>query len=185
MDTKITRVNMLTPLGGTTEDACLVQIYGPQLGRKLTQLRKSGKECRIYGYKRDLTSDVREGNLIFKPFSEAGFIDDLRTARGVVGGGGYTLMSEAVYLKKPMLSVPIGGQFEQVLNALYLQKLNYGMHAKALDGKVLGEFLDRVDGCAKSLEGFTQDGNTALLAKLDAVLRDAASLGKWDETTVS
>ena len=36
MDTKITRVNMLTPLGGTTEDACLVQIYGPQLGRKLT-----------------------------------------------------------------------------------------------------------------------------------------------------
>jgi uncharacterized protein (TIGR00661 family) len=151
----------------------------------IEELRKSGQECRIYGFKRDITSDVREGNLVFKPFSEAGFIDDLRTARGVVGGGGYTLMSEAVYLKKPMLSVPIGGQFEQVLNALYLQKLNYGMHAKALDGKVLGEFLERVDGCSKSLEGFSQDGNRVLLDKLDAVLRDAASLGKWDETTVS
>ncbi|MDP2273121.1 MAG: glycosyltransferase family protein [Archangium sp.] len=151
----------------------------------IEELRKSGIECRIYGFKRDITTDVREGNLIFKPFSEAGFIDDLRTARGVVGGGGYTLMSEAVYLRKPMLSVPIGGQFEQVLNALYLEKLNYGMHAKALDGPVLGEFLERVDGCAKSLESFKQEGNSVLLSKLDALLRDAASLGKWDETTVS
>ena len=152
----------------------------------IDELRRSGIECRIYGFKRDITGDVREGNLVFKPFSEAGFIDDLRTARGVVGGGGYTLMSEAVYLKKPMLSVPIGGQFEQVLNALYLQKLNYGMHAKALDGQVLGEFLERVDGCAKSLEGFTQDGNTVLLEKLDALLLEAAARkGKWDETTVS
>ena len=82
--------------------------------------------------------------------------------------------------------VPIGGQFEQVLNALYLQKLNYGMHAKALDGKVLGEFLERVDGCAKSLQGFSQDGNKVLLEKLDALLLEAAARkGKWDETTVS
>lgn len=151
----------------------------------IEELRKSGIECRIYGFRRDITSDVREDNLIFKPFSEAGFIDDLRTARGVVGGGGYTLMSEAVYLRKPMLSVPIGGQFEQVLNALYLQKLNYGMHAAALDGQVLGQFLERVDGCAKSLEGFTQDGNKVLLSKLDELLQQASSLGKWDETTVT
>lgn len=152
----------------------------------IEELRKSGRECRIYGYRRDLTSDVREGNLVFKPFSEAGFIDDLRTARGVVGGGGYTLMSEAVYLRKPMLSVPIGGQFEQVLNALYLQKLNYGMHAKALDGQVLGEFLERVDGCARSLEGYTQDGNRQLLDKLDQLLVEAAAKRgvAWDEVTV-
>jgi uncharacterized protein (TIGR00661 family) len=152
----------------------------------IEELRRSGIECRIYGFRRDITSDVREGNLIFKPFSEAGFIDDLRTARGVVGGGGYTLMSEAVYLRKPMLSVPIGGQFEQVMNALYLQQLNYGMHATALDGQVLGEFLEKVDGCAKSLRGYSQDGNRLLLEKLDAVLTEAKEKkGTWDEVTVS
>lgn len=149
----------------------------------IEELRKSGIECRIYGYRRDITSDVREGNLIFKPFSEAGFIDDLRTARGVVGGGGYTLMSEAVYLRKPMLSVPIGGQFEQVMNALYLQQLNYGVYARQLDGQVLGEFLEKVDGCAKSLEGYAQDGNKVLLGKLDTLLHDAKSRGRWDEMT--
>ncbi len=151
----------------------------------IEELRRSGIECRIYGFRRDLTEPVREGNLVFKPFSEAGFIDDLRTARGVVGGGGYTLMSEAVYLKKPMLSVPIGGQFEQVINALYLQQLDYGLHAPVLDGKVLGEFLERVDGCAKSLEGYQQDGNRLLLEKLDEQLALAAAKkgDTWDETS--
>ena len=32
----------------------------------------------------------------FRPFSEARFVDDLRTARAVVAGGGFTLMGEAL-----------------------------------------------------------------------------------------
>jgi uncharacterized protein (TIGR00661 family) len=147
------------------------------------ELRKSGMECRIYGYRRDMTSEVRDGNLVFKPFSEPGFIEDLRTARGVIGGGGYTLMSEAVALRKPMLSVPVAGQFEQVLNALYLQKLNYGMHAAELNAQVLGEFLERIEGCSKSLAAVAQDGNAELFEKLDALL-DQADGRKWDETTI-
>ena len=143
------------------------------------------RSARVYGFRRDLTEPLRDGNLTYKPFSEIGFIDDLRTARGVVGGGGYTLMSEAVYLHKPMLSVPVGGQFEQVLNALYLQKLNYGMYAQTLDGEVLGQFIERLDSCHQSLQGYQQDGNTALLNKLDELLKEAAVNGRWDETTVA
>ena len=40
--------------------------------------------------------------------ARTGFIDDLRTARGVIASGGFTLMGEAVYLRRPMLAVPIG-----------------------------------------------------------------------------
>jgi uncharacterized protein (TIGR00661 family) len=149
-------------------------------------LRKSGLPCRIYGFKRDLKEDLREGNLLFRPFSEAGFIDDLRTARAVVGGGGYTLMSEAVYLHKPMLSVPILGQFEQVLNALYLDRLNYGTFARALDEQALGAFLERLPSCEQSLATTSQAGNTVLLSKLDELLVQAKGRrGDWAETTVT
>ncbi len=135
--------------------------------------------------RRDIKADLREGNLLFRPFSEAGFIDDLRTARAVVAGGGYTLMSEAVYLHKPMLSVPIGGQFEQVLNALYLEKLGYGAHATDLAGDALPRFLEKVPDCAQALTGYVQDGNRVLLAALDAKLLEAqAQRGAWDEMTV-
>ena len=58
-------------------------------------LRRSGRECRIYGLRRDLAADVREGNLLWRPFAEATFVEDLRTARAVVSGGSFTLMSEA------------------------------------------------------------------------------------------
>ncbi len=148
-------------------------------------LKKTGLECRVYGFRRDLTADLREGTLLFRPFSEAGFIDDLRTARGVVGGGGYTLMSEAVYLRKPMLSVPVGGQFEQVLNGLYLEQLGYGKYVNEIDGAALDDFLARVPACAKALEGYSQDGNTVLLSALDRLLAEAVEKRQsWDEVSV-
>ncbi len=149
-------------------------------------LKQSGLPCRIYGMRRDLAADAVEGNLTYRPFSEAGFIDDLRTARAVVAGGGFTLMSEAVYLHKPMLSVPIAGQFEQVINALYLEQLGYGQYAKALDAASLGGFFERVPDCQKALASYAQDGNRVMLAALDAQL-EAAMKKKgqpWDETTL-
>ena len=63
----------------------------------------------------------------YRPFSETTFIDDLATCRAVIAGGGFTLMGEAVYLHKPMLAVPLAGQFEQILNGRYLEREGYGM----------------------------------------------------------
>jgi uncharacterized protein (TIGR00661 family) len=142
----------------------------------LDALKKSGLPCKVYGVRRGIQSDEVDANLTFRPFSEAGFIDDLRTARAVVAGGGYTLMSEAVYLGKPLLSLPVQGQFEQTLNALYLQQLGYGHHATVLDEKALSGFLADVPRCAEALKGYTQDGNRLMLEALDQQLALAVSL---------
>ena len=122
-------------------------------------LKRIGLPTRIYGLKRDLTADLVDGNLSYRPFSEARFVEDLRTARAVVAGGGFTLMSEAVYLHKPLLAVPVEGQFEQVLNALYLQKLHYGQYASTLTERALVNFLDSLRECDEALSGYAQDGN--------------------------
>src|SRR5256886_11731342 len=52
--------------------------------------------------------------IFYKPFSEPAFIEDLRTARGVIANGGFTLMGESVYLHKPLLAEPVAKQFEQI-----------------------------------------------------------------------
>jgi uncharacterized protein (TIGR00661 family) len=136
-------------------------------------LRAAGIECRIYGLRRDLTEDVRDGRLLLRPFSEAAFVEDLRTCRAVVSGGSFTLMSEAVYLHKPMLAVPVRKQFEQILNARYLQALGYGQAAEEITGEGLGAFLARLPDLERGLSGYAQDGNRALLAHLDAVIAEA------------
>jgi len=138
-------------------------------------LSRLGIPCRVYGLRRDLGADLVEGTLTYRPFGESRFIDDLRTARAVVAGGGFTLISEAVYLHKPILSVPVERQFEQVLNALYVQQLGYGAYARRLTEDALTGFLARLSGHEQALAAYAQDGNRIALEAVDEQLALAAS----------
>jgi uncharacterized protein (TIGR00661 family) len=137
-------------------------------------LAASGRECRVYGFRRGLAEEAVEGRLRYRPFSEAGFIEDLRTARAVVANGGFTLLSEAVYLHKPVLASPVKKQFEQVLNSRYVEAEGYGLAAEALDPARLSEFLERLPEFEGRLAGYAQDGNAELLGALDDLLALAA-----------
>ncbi len=144
----------------------------------LGTLQQLGFECRIYGMRRGLTHEVTEGNLRFLPFDERRFIEDLACARGVIAGGGFTLMGEAVYLKKPMLAVPVRGQFKQILNARYLTELGYGRHATSLeDPATVRGFIDAIPEHAEKLESYHQDGNRELSTFLDERLAELAPAG--------
>ncbi len=139
-------------------------------------LKKTRLPCRIYGMKRSITADVVDENLTYRPFSETGFIADLASARGVIAGGGFTLMGEAVYLHKPMLAVPLERQFEQVLNARYLEELGYGSFAESLDDpKTVLDFVEKIPSCEKALASYVQDGNAVLFREVDGLLDRAAS----------
>ncbi len=139
-------------------------------------LAKTGLECRIYGMRRNLKEEVVEGNLRYQPFSEDKFIDDLASSRAAIAGGGFTLMGEAVYLHKPMLAVPLARQFEQVLNARYLELEGYGRHAQTLDDpRTVLDFVDAIPACEAKLASYAQDGNAKILAALDEWLDKAAA----------
>lgn len=120
----------------------------------------------VYGAGRD----EEHGNVTLRAFSEEGFLDDLASARAVITGGGFSLMSEAIYLGKPILSVPIRNQFEQVLNALYLEKLGYGTWVRAIAPEAVAAFVERADSYADALARHRQDGNALILAALDGLL---------------
>jgi uncharacterized protein (TIGR00661 family) len=125
--------------------------------------------------RRDIDADVVDGSLTHRPFSEQTFIDDLASARAVVASAGFTLMGECVVMHKPLLAVPLSGQFEQVFNARYLAKLGYGAHAEAVDDASLQAFLARTAEYEQALSGYAHDGNRALLATLDELLDQAAA----------
>ena len=149
-------------------------------------LRASGRECRVYGFRRDLREDLVDGALRFRPFSEQRFVEDLRTAKAVVANGGFTLLSEAVYLHKPVLSSPVGKQFEQILNARYVEKEGYGLCAEELSRARLGEFLERLPEFGRNLAAFRQDGNRQILGALDRLLELAVEPGRdpFEDTVI-
>jgi len=139
-------------------------------------LKKTGLECRIFGMRRDLEEDQRDDNLVYRPFSESGFIDDVASARGVIAGGGFTLMGECVYLHKPMLSVPISGQFEQVLNGRYLTREGFGVMAPNLDDpRTVHAFVEKIPEFEANLSRYEQDGNSLLLGAVNEFFDRAAA----------
>ena len=154
-------------------DALLV--YG-RLGKAaLSALKRADVPCLVYGARDGLTRDEREDNLVFRPFSNQAFVDDLRSCRGVVASAGFSLMSEVVYLRKPMLAVPLAHQFEQELNARYLDRLGYGMRADTVDASALERFLGAMDEHAEALAGYEQNGNAEALAAIDHAIDEVLS----------
>jgi uncharacterized protein (TIGR00661 family) len=131
-------------------------------------LKASGVPCRVYGMRGGPEEDEIEGNLDHRPRSNEGFVEDLRTARAVVAGGGFSLLSEAVYLGKPVLSMPLHGQFEQLLNARYLEREGFGVCATEMSPEVLADFLGRMDEFEDALGGYEQEGNTVTLKTVEA-----------------
>ena len=73
------------------------------------------------------------GNITLKPFSNIPFKRDLIKCSGLITNGGFELPSEALFLGKPMLCKPLGGQPEQQHNVEILQELKYATICNKID----------------------------------------------------
>lgn len=110
------------------------------------------------------------GNVFWRAFSSDGFLKDFLSAKAVIGGAGFTLMTESIYSQKPMLALPFENQFEQILNANYLQGCGFGERAKEISTGVVRGFLSRLEDYRGRLSTLRHDGNQELLASVDAWL---------------
>ncbi len=152
----------------------------------LDQLKSFGRETfYVYGYNKDEI----DGNIHFKPFSKTGFLNDLASCKAVIATAGFTLMSEAFYLAKPYLAMPMEGQFEQQLNGVWLEQLAFGLNAPAISPDRIGRFLyelpDYGQGFKQHLEhyqdylsGKEKHVNYELCHKLDELLSNDLALLK-------
>jgi uncharacterized protein (TIGR00661 family) len=112
----------------------------------------------------------QEGNVLFKPPSMDGFLGDLASCQAIIANAGFSLVSEALYLGKPYLAVPVANQFEQIFNAYYLDKTGFGAWWKELNKERVESFLYNLPQYAENLRAYPRQGNAALLAKLDELI---------------
>ena len=137
----------------------------PDLVKLLRQVRASFV---AYGFGRE----GPEGNILFKKPSMPRFLADLTSCKAVVANAGFSLVSEALYLGKPYLAVPVRNQFEQTFNAYYLNKTGYGAWWRELNKERVESFLFNVPSFAENLAVYPREGNGALLKKLDELITE-------------
>jgi uncharacterized protein (TIGR00661 family) len=100
-------------------------------------LKKVPGKFIVYGFER---SDADQ-NLQFRKFNETVFFKDLAHSKAVIANGGFTLLTEALHLGKPVLSIPVEQQFEQILNAHYVRKLGIGSFSRRCRREQIIRFL--------------------------------------------
>ena len=66
----------------------------------------------------------------------------MASSRALIANGGHTTLSEAAWLRKPILSVPIRHQGEQELNAAWLARDGHGVCLRRPSPRSLARALD-------------------------------------------
>jgi uncharacterized protein (TIGR00661 family) len=153
-------------LAPTRGDHVLVYQTAVAPGILLAALR-SIPEQRFIVY--DRAGGASDGNVELRRFDERAFLDHLASARAVITNGGYTTIAEALYLGKPVLSIPLRHQGEQMLNASYLAAHGLGLSAPELEPAAIRRVL-----AADHEPGRVGAGNADAFACIDRLLQEAA-----------
>ncbi|MBN2861322.1 MAG: hypothetical protein JXK93_13735 [Sphaerochaetaceae bacterium] len=106
----------------------------------------------------------------FFPDPERDFVQSLAGCRAIIAPAGHQLLSEALYLKKPVLAIPQEKQYEQRLNARMLKASGWGRGTDLSNlEKDLKKFLGELDSYPKKaspLYRFRTDDYTEVTAAL-------------------
>jgi uncharacterized protein (TIGR00661 family) len=147
-----------------------------QTSSSFTQLPELLKQLpfhfKVFAYEEREGTD---GNINYFPRADERFIEEVGGATWVLTNGGYTLMSEALYLGKPVFSLPVAWQFEQWLNARYLHDLGYGLMCDDLrDFKMkMKEFLGQLGQYCENIARENFFGNEQALERILQFLPEA------------
>lgn len=146
----------------TIEDHIIVYQTSKESVKLVEQLKSLNEKFIVYGFNKD---EVDE-NLTYKLFNENEFYNDLASAKAVICNGGFTFISEAISLKKPIYSVPAIGNFEQTLNGFYVQKLGYGEYHEEMSPKKVEKFLKRLPKYQEKLAKVKKTNNDGIINEL-------------------
>lgn len=119
-----------------------------------------------------------EGNVVFKSPSRDEFLQDLAACKAVMATAGFTLITEALHLHKPYLALPMRGQFEQEINAVFLAQLGYGLNARQVTPETIGDFLYHLPDYSVRLSDYPSTGNAAILGMIDRLLTEDGHLAR-------
>lgn len=95
-------------------------------------------------------------------------------AHGVVSTAGHTLLSEAMYLEKPVYALPLP-LYEQQLNAFVIHQGGFGLCEQGLSADGLRTFIHHLGAYSKNIREdkkylIKEPGNLLILQKIDQLL---------------
>lgn len=74
-------------------------------------------------FSKHFTESYTLGNISIEPIDNENFVKSMASSRGVLCGAGFATPTEALFMKKKLMVIPMQGQYEQQCNAEALRKM--------------------------------------------------------------
>lgn len=127
----------------------------------------------IFGY----NVDKVDKNIEYRK-NKPNLFKEIAECKAVITNGGHTLITEAIYFKKPIYSIPIKRQIEQLINAHYLDILEFGESHRKIDVATLKSFINNIPYYKEKLKKHKYTDKKYFLKRLDDKIKELVLLAK-------
>lgn len=123
-------------LNANPSDKGHITVYLPSYDKDCLEFHfNSLADLHFEVFSNEVDKQIQVGNITYFPISNEGFTESLIHCHGIITGGGFETPSEALYLNKKLMCIPIRNHYEQACNAAAV---------KLLGGYVLNDIDDQV-----------------------------------------
>jgi len=113
-----------------------------------------------------------DGNISYRAPGE-GYLRDLSSCKAIIGTTGFSLIADAIFLRKPYYGVPLRKQFEQTHNARFLGRSGLGEFSEKPSRQDLEGFLANLPAYRERLARYRFDPDEQVDVLL-GILREVA-----------
>jgi len=143
------------------------------------------KSVPFHVFSKRVKNSYRHGNFSVHPLNEEHFIKSMSSAYGVITQAGFGTTSEALFLGKKLLVIPMKKQFEQHCNAAMLESMGVTVTGKLKKSTshLISEWIDSGKPC----EVYYPDQTASILDMIMQKHQESAAESPfhdigWDET---
>ncbi len=95
-------------------------------------------------------------NLSFHQIHDKNFLRDMAACKGLICTSGFESICEAMYLGKPVMMIPVAGQFEQACNALDAVSAGAGIRSENFDFGYFDQSLSKLNSVEKTFKNWVK-----------------------------
>jgi UDP-N-acetylglucosamine:LPS N-acetylglucosamine transferase len=119
-------------------------------------------------------------NLTFHPIDAEKYLTKMSTCAGLISTAGFESVAEAMYLKKPVMMVPVPNHIEQMINAHDGEISGAGIAAKNFDLEIFKDYLSRKRLVNNEYEAWTQKTSYKISEQLESLIKTKTQKNKLE-----
>ena len=130
-------------------------------------LKNPAIRLEIFWDKKDEPETKRVGNnLVFHQLNADKFLKKMAQCKGMVTTAGFESICECMYLGKPVLMVPVSGQYEQACNAIDAEQAGAGIQESRFDISKLINYIPSYNNPSESFKSWYGKGQEIIVREL-------------------